>query len=169
MGHPKYLFAKKDFKRNVAREEYADEDHMTFSEFKDMIKKLKLGWRKDYKLMRREDMLWLLENNNFEFVIKDKPYYIGEKIIIENNGNKIEINTLAPRGCEITMGIGVDKQSSIFNGDGSISNKLLYFKFKNAVEGKTLEELRKKEGSIHQITMYGEVKSIRFKLMKEKN
>ena len=70
---------------------------------------------------------------------------------------------------------GVSNQSNVFKDVESDLYKVVFFRFRNSVEekstplGGTINDLRKKEGSIHQMTMYGEVPSIRFKLMKKKH
>lgn len=178
MGHPKYLFADTDFKYDTTRKEYDYRECLsTISEFIYVIKKLKIGVDKKYRLMKREDMLWLLENNKFKFVdTKIKGISYGEKIVVENNGKKVEINTFSPKGCEVKIMTGISNQSNIFKDIESDFYKVLFFKFRNSVEekstpsGGTISDLRKKEGSIHQMEMHGKVTrySIRFKLMKKK-
>ena len=123
MGHPKYLFSDKDFKRDLKRTEYGKDDYMSPEEMLYVKERYVSG---AYDFMDRRTMKRLLEKNDFHFIIKtyEKPDYTNvNRMVVEKQGSDdtVEINTFGELNHWVSMYYDIDSLKrttlfSLFNG-----------------------------------------------------
>lgn len=89
LGHPKYLFAKKDFCEDYTQE-YDSKNFLTTYDLYEYTKDIKSR----YKFITKDVMLWLLENTSidWDYFTTNSGNITLQRIILKKDDKDIEIN-----------------------------------------------------------------------------